>query len=200
MIHAIISGNLLNQKVFEMKIAILAILLTATGIFAQGIEVYISSDSSEYNQRFSFGSDRYIKITTTFKNNIGQSVYLKTDQQFDLDYLQNGFGWAHCFRVYEYEKLDDSTFAYYRYNRFESFVRIEPAEEFARTGYYSIGWLCRNAPPLGKWEFNVTYHYVLTAADNYSIEKSRYTDFTSKEFVDAWTGELRSNTIKITIN
>lgn len=189
-----------------MRKAILAILLTATGIFiaatgifAQGIEVNISSDSTKYSHRFSFGRDRYMMITTTFKNNTGQSVYLKTDPQFDLDYLKDGFAWAHCFRMYEYEKLDDSTFAYYKFNRFESFVKIEPGEEFASTGYYSIGWLCRNAPPNGIWEFNVTYHSVLTTENNYYLENSTYTDLTSKQFVDAWVGELNSNTLKIVI-
>lgn len=168
--------------------------------FAQGIEVYIASDSAEYNQRFYFGWDRYMKITTTFKNNTGQSVNLKTDPQFDLDYLLDGFGWGHCFRIYEYDKLNDSTFTYRKFNRFDSFVRIEAGEEYSVTGFYSIGWLCRNAPPLGSWEFDITYHTVLIPADNYYLVNSRYTDFTSKEFVDAWTGELRSNTIRVVIN
>jgi len=199
---AIISGNSSSQTEakIDMKALFLILFLTASVSFAQDIEVTIVSDSAEYNKRFSSGSERYMKITTTFKNNTTQSVYLKTDRQFDLNYFGEGTNWGHCFRVYEYDKVNDSTFAYYKFHSYGSFVKIAPGEEFISNGYYSIGWLCRNAPPLGKWEFNVTYHYVLTAADNYSIEKSRYTDFTSKEFVDAWTGELRSNTIKITIN
>lgn len=183
-----------------MKTAILVMILTAASSMAQGIEVSISSDSAEYNQRFSTGRDRYITITTAFKNNTDQNVFLKTDPQFGLEYLHEGFGWPHCFRIYEYDKQDDSTFTDYKFHRYESFVKIAPGEEFISKGYYSIDWLCRNAPPRGSWEFYITYHNVLTAADNYYLENSRYTDFTNKEYVEAWTGELKSNTIKVTIN
>ena len=200
MTHAAISANSLNQHKLKMKTAILVMVLTAAGSMAQGIEVSISSDSAEYNQRYSTGRDRYITITTAFKNNTTQSVYLKTDPQFDLAYLREGFGWPHCFRIYEYDKQDDSTFTDYKFHRYESFVKIEPGEVVISKGYYSIDWLCRSAPPMGIWEFNITYHAVLTADDNYYLVNSRYTDFTSKEFVNAWTGELRSNSIKVTIN
>lgn len=182
-----------------MKTIIFLVLFTSALTLAQGVEVTISSDSAEYNQRFSFGRERFIKITTEFRNNTGQSIYLKTDPIFELNYFGEESNWGHCFRMYEYDRTDDSTFSYYQFNRFESFVKIEAGEEYSKTGYYSIGWLCRNAPPRGTWEFDIIYHSVLSREENYYLVNSRYTDFTNKEFVDAWTGELRSNTIKVKI-
>lgn len=184
----------------DMKALFLILFLTSAVSFAQGIEVTIASDSAEYNQRFAFGRERYMKITTTFKNNTAQSVYLKTDRQFDLSYFGERSSSGYCFRIYEYDKVNDSTFTYHNSHSYESFVKIEPGEEFISNGYYSIGWLCRSAPPWGKWEFDITYHAVLTEKDNYYLVNSRYTDFTSKEYVEAWTGELKSNTIRVMIN
>ncbi len=185
--------NILNYKL------ILAVIIISTFNYAQALDVKISADKTEINNSsFSSNMEDHVKINYTLYNNSNDTVLVKFEPYFDVEYIPgetNGPGY--CFRLIP---LDSSGGFYrYAYDNYNSFVKLPPGESAVKENYFTISWLCRSMPPIGDWNFEIKFHSVLTVDMNFYLVNSRYTDFTSKEFIKAWTGELTSNTIKLKV-
>lgn len=182
----------------NFKLIAAVIMITALN-YAQGLDVKISADKTEINNTsFSDNMEDHVKIKYVLQNNSNDTVFVKFEPYFDVEYIPgetNGPGY--CFRLFP---LDSSGGFYrYAYDTFNSFVKISPGDSAVKENYFTISWLCRSMPPSGNWNFDIKFHSTLTAEINFYMVNSRYTDFTSKEYVKAWTGELLSNTIKLKV-
>ncbi len=180
---------------------ILVLLALSVNIFSQDVTVKISSNKSEYKKIYSLNENTDpILMNYTLYNNTADSVFIKFEPFFELTYVGDGYeGYSHCFRMEPLEINGEKVERYFKYNQYSSFVKVAPYDSLVYKGEFDIFWPCRGAPPGGDWKFNVTYRNKLTKDENYFLVKGRYTDFTSKEFIKAWEGELISNTISITI-
>ncbi len=184
-----------------MKTIILLLLAAAVNIFSQDVTVKISSYKNEYQKIYSLNENTDpILITYTLYNNTADSIFIKFEPFFELTSVGDGYrGYSHCFRMEPVTINGEKVNRYYQYNQYSSFVKVAPYDSLEYNGEFDIFWPCRGAPPWGDWKFNVTYRNKLTKDENYYLVNSRYTDFTSKEFIKAWEGELVSNTISVTI-
>jgi len=184
-----------------MKAIILLLLGLTLNIFSQDVTVKISANKSEYKKIYSSGeSADPLIMNYTLYNNTSDSILIKVDPSFDLEYSGEGYGgYSQCFRL---EPIKINGIEYkrnYRYNEYSAFVKIAPNDSLVYEGEFDIFWPCRGMPPSGDWSFNITYRNVLSKEENYFLFKGRYTDFSSKEFIKAWEGELVSNTISLTL-
>lgn len=184
-----------------MKIIILILLGLSSNIFSQDVTVKISSYKSEYKKIYSSGeSADPILMNYTLYNNTSDSILIKVDPSFDLEYSGDGYGgYSQCFRL---EPIKINGIEYkrnYPFNEYNAFVKIAPYDSLVYECEFDIFWPCRGAPPVGDWSFNITYRRELTKEENYFLINGRYTDITSKEFINAWEGILVSNTVSLTI-
>ena len=184
-----------------MKTLIIIILTASLNIFSQDVSVKISADKSEYRKIYSLNENTDpIIINYTLYNNTADSILIKYEPFFELDRSSDGFeGFSHCFRMDPVKINGEKVNRYYKFNQYSSFVKVAPYDSLVYVGEFDIFWPCRSAPPRGDWKFNVIYRNILTKDENYYLVNSRYTDFASKEFINAWVGELVSNTISFTI-
>lgn len=184
-----------------MKTIIVLLLSAAVNIFSQEVSVIISANKSEYRKTYSLNKNTDpIILTYTLFNNTADTVLIKFEPFFELTYTGNGYeGYSHCFRMEPVIIDGERVGRYYLYNQYSSFVKVAPADSMVFEGEFDIFWPCRGAPPRDDWKFNITYIRELNNDDNFYLVKGSYTDFTSKEFITAWEGELESNTISITV-
>lgn len=184
-----------------MKKIIYLILILPVMIFSQDVTVSLTSDKDSYNKAYGWNNENdLIELTYTIHNNTGVPVKVKFEPYFILDYTgEKVFGYNHCFRMYERIKTGSGEIKEFKYDEYSSFVEIPAHDSLTKTGNFIISWLCRGAPPIGDWSFDIKYERELTADDNFYLLNSRYTDFTSKEFIKAWEGKISSNTVNIKI-
>lgn len=184
-----------------MKTIILLLLAVSLNIFSQDVTVKISTNKNDYRKIYSLNENTDpILLNYTLYNNTADSLLIKFEPFFELTYVGDGYqGYSHCFRMEPIEINGEKVDRYFKYNQYSSFVKVAPYDSLVYESEFDIFWPCRGAPPGGDWKFNVTYRNKLTKDENYYLVNSRYTDFTSKEFIKAWEGELASNTIIITI-
>ncbi|NOS84279.1 MAG: hypothetical protein HOP31_03975 [Ignavibacteria bacterium] len=184
-----------------MKTIILLLLAVSVNIFSQDVTIKISANKSEYRKIYSLNENTDpILLNYTLHNSTADSILIKFDPFFELNHSSDGYeGYSHCFRMDPVKINGEEVDRYFKYNQYSSFVKVAPYDSLVYEGEFDIFWPCRGAPPRGDWKFNVTYSNKLTKDENYYLVNSRYTDFTSKEFIKAWEGELVSNTISITI-
>ena len=180
-----------------MKAIILFLLGLSVNIFSQDVTVKISTNKSEYKKIYNSGENADpILVKYTLYNNTSDTILIKVEPSFDLEYSGEGYGgYSQCFRM---EPLKVNGIEYkrnYKFNEYRAFVKIAPNDSLVNDGEFDIFWPCRGAPPVGDWSFNITYRRELTKEDNYFLINGRYTDITSKEFITAWQGKLVSNTI-----
>lgn len=182
-------------------IIILFLIVITSGIFSQDVTVKISSNKSEYKKIYTSGVNMdLVQINYTLYNNTTDSILIKFEPYFELTYTGEGYeGYGHCFRMEPLKINGEEVKRYYSYNEYSSFVKIAPNDSLAYNGEFDVFWPCRGAPPAGDWQFNITYRNNFTKDENYFLVNSRYTDFKSKEFINAWEGELVSNTISLKI-
>jgi hypothetical protein len=178
---------------------ILAVLMITALNYAQELDVKITADKTEIkNSSFSKNMDDHLKIKYELLNNSRDTVLVKFEPYFDTEFIQgesNGPGY--CFRLIPIDSNGESN--RYKYNSYESFKKLAPGEITVNENFFTVIWLCRSMPPAGDWNFDIKYHTVLIEETNFYLVNSRYTDFTSKEYIKAWTGELKSNTIKLKV-
>jgi hypothetical protein len=173
------------------------ILVLTSSVPAQNIEVTITSDKTDY-QGYSRSTNDSIIITCKIKNIDTVAVILRMADVYIADYKSKpGYEWGHCFRIYPakgmvYEEQNSEV------RMKDAFVTIKPGEEIQRSGSFKISWLCRGAPPLGDWAFDIIYERNITDEDNYYFIKDDSGNY-FKEFFKAWTGNIKSNTITINI-
>lgn len=184
-----------------MKTITIVLIGLTMNILSQDVTVNISANKSEYQKIYSRNENTDpIILNYTLHNNTADSILIKFEPFFELTYAGDGYeGYSHCFRMEPLEINGEKVNRNYRYNEYSSFVKVAPYDSLEYSGEFDIFWPCRGAPPGGDWKFNVTYRNKLTKDENYFLVKGRYTDFTSKEFIKAWEGELVSNTINVTI-
>ncbi|MEO8513420.1 MAG: hypothetical protein ABI543_07670 [Ignavibacteria bacterium] len=184
-----------------MNKILLIILIFPIMVLSQDVSVSLSSDKQVYNKTYDRSNENdLIELTYTIHNNTNEPVKVKFEPFFDLEYTGDKvFGYNHCFRIYERVSKDKGEVKEFKYDESSSFEEIPAHDSLTKTGNFEISWLCRGAPPIGDWSFNIKYLRELTSEDNFYLLGSRYTDFTSKEFVKAWEGILNSNTIDIKI-
>lgn len=184
-----------------MKKLILIILIYPVMIFSQDLTVSLTSDKDTYDKVYGWNNENdLIELTYTIHNNTNLPVKVKFEPFFDLEYTgDKAFGYDHCFRMYERISKDNGETKEFKYDEYSSFVDIPAHDSLTKSGNFIISWLCRGAPPIGDWSFDIRYKRELTKEDNFYLAKSRYTDFSSKEFINAWEGKLSSNTISIKI-
>lgn len=181
----------------KTKILLFAVLFS-TMINAQELSVAIEINKTEYSRSYARGNDSMI-ITCRIKNNSSDTVIFRLADGLDMNYIGEGPDYAgHCFRTYP--SIEFSEYLKPDYQRKpESFVKISPGEEIVQNIGFDIAWICRGAPPRGDWKFEIFYKRDITAEDNYLMFQSRYTDTYDKEFKEAWTGKLRSNSVEVVI-
>lgn len=184
-----------------MKTIIILLLAAVVNISSQDVTVKISSNKNEYQKIYSLNENTDpILITYTLYNNTADSILVKFEPFFELNRSSDGYeGYSHCFRMDPVKINGEEVDRYFKYNQYGSFVKVAPYDSLEYNGEFDIFWPCRGAPPWGDWKFNLTYRNKLTKDENYYLVNSRYTDFTNKEFIKAWEGELVSNTISVTI-
>ncbi len=186
------------NQIVNFKLIIAVVLLTALS-YAQGLEVKISADKTEiYNSSFSSNMEDHVKIRYVLFNNSNDTVLVKFEPYFDVEYIPGeNKGPGYCFRLFP---LDSSGGFYrYAYDTYNSFIKIAPGDSAVKENYFTISWLCRSMPPSGDWNFDIKFHSTLTNEMNFYLVNSRYTDFTSKEYIKAWIGELSSNKINLKV-
>lgn len=201
MTRAIISVNLFHPSNNVMNKILLLIIILPAMVLSQDITVSLSSDKAVYQKIYGRSNESdLIELTYTIHNNTGEPVKVKFEPYFDLEYTaEKVFGYSHCFRMYERISKENGETKEFNYDEYTAFADIPAHDSLTKTGKFEIGWLCRGAPPVGDWSFNIKYLRELTPEVNFYLLGSRYTDFTSKEFVKAWEGILNSNTIAIQI-
>ncbi|HMQ78948.1 MAG TPA: hypothetical protein PKE39_02565 [Ignavibacteria bacterium] len=184
-----------------MKTIIIVLIGLTMNILSQDVTVSISANKSEYQKIYSLNENTDpIILNYTLHNNTADSILIKFEPFFELTFIGDGYkGYSHCFRLEPIEINGEKVERYFKYNQYSSFVKVAPNDSLVYEGEFDIFWPCRSAPPWGDWKFNLTYRNKLTKDENYFLVKGRYTDFTSKEFIKAWEGELVSNTISFTI-
>lgn len=165
---------------------------------AQPLEMTIQSNREVYDRYSQFNNDT-IYITYKIKNTGEESMLLRIAREFfELEYLtEERYSWEHCFRIYP-----DNNYRYFNKDyghRSEDFVWIYAGEEITRTEPFSIGWTCRGSAPEAPWDFKLYFKGGFKTEDNYVLYKSDYSENYLKEFIDGWTGTLKSNEVKITL-
>jgi hypothetical protein len=182
-------------------IIILFLLVISANIFSQDVTVKIFSNKSEYKKIYTSGENTDpILVDYTLYNNTPDSILIKFDPYFELTYTGDEYeGYSQCFR-FEPVKINGEEIKWrFMYNNYSSFIMVPPNDSIVYNGEFNIYWPCRGMPPRDDWSFNITYRNKFTKDENYYLVQSRYTDFSSKEFIKAWEGELVSNTISLTI-
>ena len=182
-----------------MKTILISLFLLQYLAFSQDVTVSISSNKPTY--KIVYGNTNAqdpIYIRYTLHNHTNDSIKVKFEPYFELDYIPNDEpGYGSCFRMYEKDTADKVYYWVFKPDLYSAFVTVPPMDSLVKEGEFDIYWPCRSAPPYGDWEFNIKYSRVLTNEDNFFLFQNRYTDSNSKEFVSAWEGKLESNTINI---
>lgn len=177
---------------------IISMLLLLNKTYSEDIEVTISADKTIFS-KYNDGKYDYLKISTTFKNNSKENVFLNADLYLQLNFnTDEGSSRGYCFRMYPLINNDNRTaFNDYKFYNYSSFINIAAEDEVTLEYYFDIGWLCRSAPPIGVWVFDISFSREIKIEDNYYLVNGRYTDLTSKEYIKAWVGKVSSNKIQI---
>lgn len=181
-----------------MKKIIFFLVLLIISVPSQHLDVIIYANKTEIGKSiYKRGNNDLLKISSVLYNRSVDTVTVKFDRYFELDYTGEEPVYSNCFRLYEIDSA--GKYLYYPFDTYEAFVTIAPGDSIVNEGYYTVSWPCRGAPPAGDWSLDLKFYKEITEEDNYYIVKSRYTDFASKEMKKAWTGILSSNTLKLKI-
>jgi hypothetical protein len=179
---------------YHINIVTLLVLLPLISLTQQrDVEATISAEVFKHTEHFYNDS---IKITLTLKNNTINDFKIRMQHDyFALFISEEKYSYNHCFELYP----AGNVLTRYSDERSEdSFVTIPAGGEYSDSKYFRMGWLCRNAPSRGEWNFSISYNRMITPEDNYYHLKSYYSDKPEKVFVeDAWIGEIESNKVKI---
>lgn len=181
-----------------MKKIFFFLVLFIYSVPSQQLEVIISANKTEFeNSIYKRDNSDPLKIRSVLYNRSADTITVKYDRYFELDYTGDEPAYGQCFRLYE---IDSSgKYLYYQFDTYDAFVTIAPGDSIVNEGYYTVSWPCRGAPPAGDWKLELRFYREITVEDNYYIVKGRYTDIASKETKKAWTGVLSSNIIKLNI-
>lgn len=135
-----------------------------------------------------------VEVTYKIKNTGNDKVLIKPVSRYILlDKNEESYHWSHCWELYK-----DMMYAEHIPNpSFDDFITIGPGKEYIKTEILRIGWKCRNAPPMGDVKFEISYYSVITDADNYYIRDYDRSRTKNKTYIDAWTGNLSSNSVEI---
>jgi hypothetical protein len=164
-----------------------ALILLIFNSFSQNLEVTLETGKTVWR------TDS-IEVTYKIKNTGNDEVLLKPDSKYILlDKTEESHHWSHCWDIYpnmDYtERIPNPSL--------DDFITIGPGKEYVKTETIRIGWKCRNASPMGDIKFEISYHSVITDANNYYIRDYDRSRTKNKTYIDAWTGTLRSNSVEI---
>jgi hypothetical protein len=170
-----------------------ALFIFAFKLQSQELQVTLETAKTEYSQK-KLWQDDSIVVTYKIKNTGNDTILLKLAGSYSIVYISDeDYHSSHCWKIYPHQTEPNTDgFA-------ESFKLINPGEEYINTEALDIGWVCRNAWPMGKKKFVITYNRVITAADNFYLYGNRNSRKTNRVFINAWEGTLKSNSIEITI-
>lgn len=182
------------MKIHNNLLTLLFLLLPVFSLSQQrDVEAIISAELNQHPEHFYMDS---IRMTLTLKNNTGSDIKIRTEHQYFAMFIaEKNYHYNHCFQL----NPAGNILSRYSEERSEnSFVTIPAGGEYSDSKFFYMDWLCRNAPPMGEWNFIVSYNRMITAEDNYYHFKSYYSDIPEKIFVeDAWVGEIESNKVTI---
>lgn len=181
----------------KFRLILIALLILQTSLVSlsqkRDVEAIISAELLQHHEHNYKDS---IRITLVLKNITGSDIKIRTQHEyFALFIAEEKFDYNHCFELYPTGNILER---YSEERSEDSFVTIPAGGEYRESKYFIMGWLCRNAPPRGEWNFSISYNRNITAEDNYYHLKSYYSDKPEKIFVeDAWTGQIESNKVMI---
>lgn len=182
----------------KYALAILALMITCSGIRAQELSVTIELKNNLF-RNLTWGSSDSSAIVTRIKNNGNETVLFRNAPLFRVNYTGENLDYSgHCFSVFPEDKIDRRISPDYK-RTLDDFVEIKPGEEFVQVSNYYVGWLCRGAPTVRPWKLFLFYDREVTTEDNHVMYKSYYTEKYEKEYISAWTGNLTSNAIEIIV-
>lgn len=182
-----------------MKKIFFFLILLIYSATSQQLEIKISVNKTEFNNtNYKSNKKDPLILKSVLYNRSDDTIILKYDRYFVLNYTGNGPALVNCFRLYEVDTT--GTYLYYPYDTFDAFVTVSPNDSIIKENYFTVSWPCRGAPPAGDWNLEIKYYSEINEEDNYYILKDRYIDIASKEMKKAWTGVLSSNKINIKIN
>lgn len=184
-----------------MKHSILLLLLLTIVSVTRAQELSVSIELNKNSFKRDYYSSVYdsMQVIIKIKNNGSRNVKLRNAHSFDVSYGGEDREFiSHCFSLHSDDKIEQIIKPDYQRTK-DAFVEIKPGEEFISGGNFSVGWLCRGAPPQRPWKLYMYYYRDITPQDNYTMYKSYYTEKYEKEFVDAWVGLLKSEPVEIVI-
>jgi hypothetical protein len=180
---------------------IIFVSIISLSVYSQRLTVNIELNSSNY-RGYGWGEGKdfdTIFIITRIKNISSSTVLYRNAPTFYVKYAaEDNYSWSHCFWVHTTDRTEERYLPDYE-RTMDNFIEIKPGEEIINKEQFSIGWICRGAPPHRPWDLYLFYGRESTSEDNYYMFKSYYTEKYEKVFVDAWTGKLESNAVPITI-
>lgn len=170
-----------------------------SAIRSQELSVSIELDKNSFKRDYYSSEYDSMQVMIKIKNNGSRTALLRNSHVFDVYYGGKDHEYiSHCFTVHPDVNIERRVKPDYERTN-DAFIEIKPGEELISAGNYSVGWLCRGAPPKRPWKLYMYYYRDITPQDNYIMYKSYYTEKYEKEFVDAWVGLLRSEPVEIVI-
>ncbi len=162
---------------------ILFLFFFNAAVFTQAkLEVTLSTDNYEYNERDS------VKLTLSIKNISDDTLVVLDKGGFDV--LER------CFSAYDYGENLLTGYADERW--LTDFKTLNPGEEASVTKPVTIGWLCRSMGPTEDYEVTLNYLLNVATEDNYYLLMYA-TGEKKKIHFDAWIGRALSNNVTLKI-